>query len=160
MWNVHSYSRESLLRKGIDSETWPSRSFAMSIRGLYESQSFACKESCSGKRVGICEFSYLFSRTWHMSIFLLANCASRIKDMVMQEALQLGLSFWQAVGLWAWCLALLLRKEQKSFGKFDKLKSYAEDIQSKWDAQMVKQYLLLGSELSRLHSEWHNLLFS
>jgi len=54
------------------------------------------------------------------------NEHQRIKDMVVQEAL----------------------KEQRSFGKFDKLKSYAEDIQSKWDAQMVKQYLLYAVLLS------------
>ena len=38
-----------------------------------------------------------------------------------------------------------LRKEQRGFGKFDKLKSYAEAIQDRWDPQMVKQYVLLGS---------------
>ena len=41
---------------------------------------------------------------------------------------------------------LCLRKEQKGFGKFDKLKSYAADIQEKWDAPMVKQYLSLGCQ--------------
>jgi len=56
------------------------------------------------------------------------NEHQRIKDIVVKEAV----------------------KEQKGFGKFDKLKSYAADIQEKWDAPMVKQYLLFAILLSSL----------
>jgi len=56
------------------------------------------------------------------------NEHQRIKDLVVKEAV----------------------KEQRGFGKFDKLKSYAEAVKEKWDPQMVKQYLLYGVLLSNL----------
>ena len=39
------------------------------------------------------------------------------------------------------------RKEQKGFGKFEKLKAYAEAIQEKWDLPKIKQYVLLGPSM-------------
>ncbi|CAK9060279.1 unnamed protein product [Durusdinium trenchii] len=42
------------------------------------------------------------------------------------------------------------RKEQKGFGKFEKLKAYAEAIQEKWDLPKIKQYVLYGILLSDL----------
>ncbi|CAK8990755.1 Midasin (Dynein-related AAA-ATPase mdn1) (MIDAS-containing protein) [Durusdinium trenchii] len=41
-------------------------------------------------------------------------------------------------------------KEQKGFGKFEKLKAYAEAIQEKWDLPKIKQYVLYGILLSDL----------
>eukprot|EP00913_Durusdinium_trenchii_P025143 g23602.t1 len=57
-----------------------------------------------------------------------AALAYRIKDLVVKEVV----------------------KEQKGFGKFEKLKAYAEAIQEKWDLPKIKQYVLYGILLSDL----------
>lgn len=56
------------------------------------------------------------------------NEHQRIKDLVVKEVV----------------------KEQKGFGKFEKLKAYAEAIQEKWDLPKIKQYVLYGILLSDL----------
>lgn len=99
--------------------------------GLGANQAEHCKAELLLKPCEACQESsqvhgqYKFG---DMTKQIFRNEHQKIKDMVVKEAL----------------------KEQRGFGKFDKLKSYAEAIHDKWDPQMVKQYLLYGVLLSNI----------
>mmetsp|Transcript_41304 Transcript_41304/g.89486 ORF Transcript_41304/g.89486 Transcript_41304/m.89486 type:complete len:268 (-) Transcript_41304:74-877(-) len=98
--------------------------------GLGANQAEHCKAELLLKPCEECECSRVQGqyRFGDMTKQIFRNEHQKIKDLVVKEAL----------------------KEQRGFGKFDKLKSYAEAIQDRWDPQMVKQYLLYGVLLSNI----------